>query len=508
MAFTDQDIRQLNERGITLTEIEKQLTHFREGFPFVKLVKPAKIEDGIIGLDLSEASTLAADYTEHAARFRISKFVPASGAASRMFKDLFTFIEKSQSGDPGIISPAIAEVIEKLHLFAFYPDLIEVMEREGLSLHDCQKNGEYATILDYITGCKGLNYGNLPKGLLKFHRYKEYSRTSVEEHLAEGAVYAKDPEGLVRMHFTLSPEHIDAFLTLLEEVQPNYERYFQVSYDITYSVQKSSTDTIAVDMENEPFREPDNRLVFRPGGHGALLENLNSIDADIVFIKNIDNVVPDHFKGSTILYKKVIGGMLINFQYRLHAYLQHLEKEVYPDLLREITLFTREELFINLGTQFDSLTAEEQRLVLFNKLNRPIRICGMVQNQGEPGGGPFWLQNAAGEISLQIVESSQVDLNDPGQKLIFSTSTHFNPVDLVCGIRDYKGDAFSLESFIDPSTGFISIKSKDGRNLKAQELPGLWNGAMADWITVFVEVPLATFNPVKTINDLLRKEHQ
>lgn len=508
MAITEQDIRQLNERGITLAEIEKQLTHFREGFPFVKLVKPATINDGIIALNITEASGLAAEYADHAARFRISKFVPASGAASRMFKDLFTFIEKSQAGDPGIITPAIQEVIDKLHLFAFYPDLIEVMERDGLSLHDCQKKGEYATILEYITGNKGLNYGNLPKGLLKFHRYKEYSRTSVEEHLAEGAVYAKDPDGIVRMHFTLSPEHIGAFLSLLKEVQPNYERYFQVTYDISYSIQKPSTDTIAVDLENEPFREADNRLVFRPGGHGALLENLNAIDADIVFIKNIDNVVPDHFKGSTILYKKVIGGMLINIQYRTHSYLKILENQVSGELLDEIRQFVKEELCINLSPDFEQLAASEQQEYLIHKLNRPIRICGMVQNQGEPGGGPFWLQNQSGEISLQIVESSQVDLNDPAQKLIFSGSTHFNPVDLVCAIRDYKGNAFNLSDFIDHATGFISIKSKDGRNLKAQELPGLWNGAMADWITIFVEVPLATFNPVKTINDLLRKEHQ
>lgn len=502
MAFTEQDFQQLSERGITLAEIEKQLLHFREGFPFVKLVRPAIPGDGIIGLNLTEASELAADYAANSSSRRISKFVPASGAASRMFKDLFSFIENGQE------IPSVREVLDKLHLFAFYPDLIRLMEADGISIETCLREGHESVILEYIVGAKGLNYGNLPKGLIKFHRYKTYSRTSVEEHLAEGAVYAKDPEKRVSMHFTLSPEHVDRFQELLAEVQSNYESYFDVRYHISWSIQKPSTDTLAVDLDNEPFRDAQSRLVFRPGGHGALLENLNEVDADMVFVKNIDNVVPDHFKGTTILYKKVIGGMLINIQFRTHAYLRSLENEVSSELLAEILDFAKNELYIPVNEGFKDLSQSEQKQYLFEKLNRPVRICGMVQNQGEPGGGPFWLQNQEGEISLQIVESSQVDLQNPEQKQIFSGSTHFNPVDLVCGIRDYQGKVFDLKKFTDPSTGFISIKSKDGRSLKAQELPGLWNGAMADWITLFVEVPIATFNPVKTINDLLRKEHQ
>ncbi len=502
MAFTAKDLQQIQDRGITLAEIENQLLHFREGFPFVRLVRPATLGDGIIGLNLTEASELAADYTTNSAAFRISKFVPASGAASRMFKDLFGFIETGQE------NPSVREVLDKLHLFAFYPDLIQRMEADGISLEQCLKEKKEALILEYIVGSKGLNYGNLPKGLIKFHRYTSYSRTSVEEHLAEGAVYAKDPEKRVRMHFTLSPEHVGRFLELLSEVQPNYESYFDVRYDISWSIQKPSTDTLAVDPDNEPFRDSDTKLVFRPGGHGALLENLNEVDAELIFVKNIDNVVPDHFKGTTILYKKVIGGMLINIQYRIHAYLRSLEQEISPELFTEIRDFVRDELYIPLCEGFTDLDYAEQKRFLFRKLHRPVRICGMVQNQGEPGGGPFWLQNQQGEVSLQIVESSQVDLQDPLQRQIFAGSTHFNPVDLVCGIRDYQGKVFDLKKYTDPSTGFISLKSKDGKSLKAQELPGLWNGAMADWITLFVEVPIATFNPVKTINDLLRKEHQ
>lgn len=508
MLFTESDLSQIREHGISLMEIERQLSFFKKGFPFITLVRPAKIADGILSVTQDEASILADNYTDKSANYRIMKFVPASGAASRMFKDIYTYLGQSNEGIKNPEIQSIKEILNKLHLFAFYPELASLMKNDGLLLNECQKNHENTTILDYIINSKGLNYGNLPKGLIKFHSYGKHSRTPIEEHLVEGAVYAKSREGKVRIHFTISPEHISAFLELLKQVQSRYEDDFRVEYEITYSIQKPTTDTIAVDMNNDPYRENDGRLVFRPGGHGALIENLNSIDADIVFINNIDNVAPDHLKNLRLLYKKVIGGLLISYQERIHSYLRKLEAGTDQNTLQEIRMFAISELFIYETVVFENLNLKEKHDYLFRKLNKPVRICGMVKNQGEPGGGPFWIKNKTGEISLQIVESNQVDLDNVEQKAIFSKSTHFNPVDLACGLIDYSGKRFNLLDFIDPSTGFISIKPKDGRNLKAQELPGLWNGAMAGWITLFAEVPLATFNPVKTINDLLRKEHQ
>jgi hypothetical protein len=368
---------------------------------------------------------------------------------------------------------------------------------------------DYHIILSSLLGNEGMNYGNLPKGILTFHRYNHHSRTAVEEHLVEGSGYAANKDSSVDIHLTVSPEHRDSFDHLLKKVQKKYEEEYHVTYHITYSVQKPSTDTLAVDDKNEPFRESDGSLHFRPGGHGALLENLNDMDADIVFIKNIDNVTHDRNKEDTIRFKKALAGLLMQYQEKIFNYLRLMErsKELTAITLKEISGFLSDEL----GTAVHSKMLQKQDAAvgyLFSKLNRPVRICGMVKNVGEPGGGPFWIVEADGSKSLQIVESSQVNMHDPEQAAIMNSSTHFNPVDLVCGIRDYKGRRFNLMNYRDPNTGFISRKFKNGRPLKALELPGLWNGSMAQWNTIFVEVPINTFTPVKTVYDLLRPEHQ
>ena len=514
--FNEKNIHQINEKGISVEVINGQLESFRKGFPSIVLHSPATIDNkGIFKIDETIINSLCESFDNSLNSRRIIKFVPASGAASRMFKSLFSFREKYDGSEKACQSflndtgfNSIFKFITEIKNFAFYEDLKNIMKNAGIEIDNCLNEKDYNTIIDFLLLNKGLNYAALPKGLLKFHRYENISRTAFEEHFVEAANYAKGLNDIASIHFTLSPEHIDKFKTLIQKRVESYEKYFNIKFQISNSIQKPSTDTIAVDMNNEPFYESDGSLLFRPGGHGALLQNLNELNGDIIFIKNIDNIVPDSLKSETIKYKKVIGGLLIKLQQKIWKYLEMLDNKNISDVdMKEIIQFADEYLNIKLNFS-DSISKEEKVKIIFLKFNCPIRICGMVKNEGEPGGGPFWTMNSNGELSLQIVESSQIDLKDAKQKSIFDSSTHFNPVDLVCGVRDYKGNNFDLLNYTDPETGFISIKSKDGRDLKALELPGLWNGAMADWITIFVEVPIITFNPVKTVNDLLREEHQ
>ncbi|MEM9987451.1 MAG: DUF4301 family protein, partial [Bacteroidota bacterium] len=346
------------------------------------------------------------------------------------------------------------------------------------------------------------------KGLLQFHQYDNHTRTPAEEHLVEAANYATIGGGTAYLHFTVSPEHRERFQALIDEKKDHYERLFGVTLDVSFSEQKPSTDTIAVDMENQPFRMDDGGILFRPGGHGALIENLNDIDADLVFIKNIDNVVPDRIKGETYRYKQAIAGKLLEYQQQIFAYLSALDEGGDENLIEEVEKFLKEVLCVLPAEDYLTQNLSEKIESLKALLDRPIRVCGMVKNEGEPGGGPFWVKNGKGVISLQIAESAQIDTDDPEQKGIMANATHFNPVDLVCSLRNRQGEKYDLLNFRDPSTGFIAYKSKNGRELKAQELPGLWNGAMANWNTIFVEVPIVTFNPVKIVNDLLRPNHQ
>ncbi|MBW6498318.1 MAG: DUF4301 family protein [Bacteroidales bacterium] len=509
---SQKDIQQLKEKGISPGQLQQQLDYFKKGFPPVKLHRPATPGDGIICFDKQKSQELAEFFTQSASAKKVLKFVPASGAATRMFKDLFSWREKLKSGllpeELFEKDPAARQFFTELKTFAFWDELSLIMHRDCVDADHMLADGHYLTLLDYILFEYGLDYAALPKGLLLFHRYRHTSRTPLEEHLVEGADHARDAAGGVHIHFTVSPEHRGKFENLVEQKAPKYEKEFGVNFNISFSVQKPSTDTVAVDPANEPFRENDGSLLFRPAGHGALIENLNDLNADLVFIKNIDNVVPDHHKAETYLFKKVLGGLLLQIQAQIFGWLNLLEKGTFDD---ETCSLVFDFAVRQLNLDPDSLkgNSDECKKQLFAFLNRPIRVCGMVKNQGEPGGGPFWITDPkTHRNSLQIVESSQIDLKNPAQETIFRASTHFNPVDLVCAIKDYKGQKFNLPDYVNPETGFISQKSKDGRDLKALELPGLWNGAMANWITLFVEVPLITFNPVKTVNDLLRPEHR
>ena len=503
--FTEKDIEQMNGLGINPKTAEKQLEYFKNGFPFIQLVRPAIPGDGIMVLDSKEISRLVDLYEKESVNEKVVKFVPASGAATRMFKDLYSFVEEwdeEESDENRKKFASVYTVLHQINHFAFFEDLKLLMKKEyNIDLNSEVKKENYKQIIQAILSEKGLNYGNLPKALLKFHKYADENRTSLEEHLVEGALYSADSDKKVNIHFTVTPEHLPLFKKLLAELQYSYETRFEVSFNISYSIQKPSTDTIAVNLDNTPFRGNDQKLLFRPGGHGALLENLNEINASIIFIKNIDNVVPDSLKNETVKFKKTIGGMLLDLRKSVFTFLEKIEKkEEAEKLKKDIIEFYKNHFHISFS---DEISLEK----LAQFLNRPIRICGMVKNEGEPGGGPYWIY-ANNNMSLQIIESSQINYSSEEQVDIFKKASHFNPVDLVCSVTDFKGNKFDLAKFVDPETGFISKKSKDGRDLKALELPGLWNGAMSDWNTMFVDVPLITFNPVKTINDLLRKEHQ
>ncbi|HON18708.1 MAG TPA: DUF4301 family protein [Salinivirgaceae bacterium] len=513
--LNQKDIQQIKERGIELSAIEKQLEIFRNGIPFLNITSPAFVGNGIMKISDETAQKYRKLHRKMLNTQRVVKFVPASGAATRMFKKVYEIIQEYDNSYEKYLEllidrsfNSIYYVCENLRLFAFYPDLVEAAQRNGENMEVRLQKKDYIFALDLILSEKGLNYGALPKGLLKFHKYKNETRTAAEEHLVEGAQYAS-AKGKVTVHFTVSPEHRQLFEQLMTEVVPKYEQRFGVKYQIEFSIQDPSTDTIAVTMDNQPFRNNDGSLLFRPAGHGALLKNLNELDCDIVYIKNIDNVVVDRYKPETVLYKEILGGLLYDLQEKVGNYLTRLEN---PDSVNDSTLtrmvnFNRNELSNHPPFKLDSASREQKIEWLQKTLNRPIRVCGMVRNEGEPGGGPFWVKDNYGIDSLQIVETSQIDQSNKKQKKLLASSTHFNPVDLVCKITDYKGNPFNLFQFRDDNTGFISIKSKDGRDLKALELPGLWNGAMAYWNTVFVEVPIITFNPVKTINDLIRQEH-
>lgn len=508
--FTRQDEIQIANRGSLIEEIRQQIENFRKGFPFLPVTQAASPENGILRISAADMNKYAEEFDEAVGSgLSVLKFVPASGAASRMFKSLYSALGDLRSGreEKEVLGSNrdAREFYERIGDFAFFGNLEEVLRRDNAE-------SSLKNYLEYLLTEKGLNYGNLPKGLLIFHKYPDGNRTPFEEHLVEGAHYARDNQGVVRLHFTVSAEHESGFRELLDKAGQRYEELFGVKFEVSFSQQKPSTDTIAVDLNNEPFRGNDGTLLFRPGGHGALLSNLNDLNNDIIFIKNIDNVVPDHLKETTFAYKKVLAGILIHYQKHIFEYQKELNTKHHIALdsafLAEAANFLQYTL--NTHPAEDQYYTEKEELYhyLKEKYNRPIRVCGMVKNEGEPGGGPFWARNNDGTISLQIAESVQIDMKNPIQAGIAARATHFNPVDLVCGVKNFKGEKYNLMEFSDPETGFISIKSSDGRELKAQELPGLWNGAMSDWNTLFVEVPVETFNPVKTVNDLLREQHQ
>ena len=504
--LSQQDLNQLAAKGISEEKLNSQLEEFKTGFPFLKLEAAASVEQGIIAPTEADVKQYEEAWEQYKAQgHSIVKFVPASGAASRMFKDMFAFADADYDVPTTDFEKKYFDNIEK---FAFYDALDDACRKNlGAGVKELITNGRYKDVARNMLNADGLNYGQLPKGMLLFHKYSEGPRTPMEEHLVEGALYAAS-DGKAAVHFTVSHDHLPMFKQRVAEKLDFYASKYGISYDITFSEQKPSTDTVAANPDNTPFRNSDGSLLFRPGGHGALIENLNEISADVIFIKNIDNVVPDRLKADTVSYKQVIAGILVTLQKKAFDYLETLEAGAYNhEKLEEIIRFVQHDLCCR---KADIKELEDADLVIYlkKKLNRPMRVCGVVKNVGEPGGGPFLTYNQDGTVSLQILESSQIDKNNAEYMEMFTKGTHFNPVDLVCAVKDYKGNAFNLPDFVDRTTGFISSKSKNGKELKALELPGLWNGAMSDWNTVFVEVPLSTFNPVKTVNDLLRDQHQ
>ena len=504
--LSQQDLQQLASKGITEEKITNQLNEFKTGFPFLKLEAAAAIGKGIVAPDAEERKAYIDAWNAYKADGkRIVKFVPASGAASRMFKDMFAFLSADYDVPTTDFEKKYFDNIKK---FAFFEALNEqCVKNEGKDIDQLMACGNYKAVVANMLEAKGLNYGQLPKGLLLFHNYEDGPRTPMEEHLVEGALYAAS-NGESNVHFTVSHEHMQLFEAKVAEKKDKYAQRYGIKYNISFSEQKPSTDTVAANPDNTPFRTEDGKLLFRPGGHGALIENLNEIDADVIFIKNIDNVVPDRLKADTVDYKQVIAGVLVTLQKTAFDYLKVLDSGNYDhEKLEEIIRFVQRDLCCR---KHDIKDLEDAELVIYlrKKLNRPMRVCGVVKNVGEPGGGPFLTYNQDGTVSLQILESSQIDKSNVEYMKMFTEGTHFNPVDLVCAVKDYKGNDFNLPEFVDKTTGFISSKSKNGKELKALELPGLWNGAMSDWNTIFVEVPLSTFNPVKTVNDLLREQHQ
>ncbi|MFR9619985.1 MAG: DUF4301 family protein [Rikenellaceae bacterium] len=476
--FTNQDMEQIASHDLSEALVERQIANFRSGFPYLNIVRAARVGDGIVSMSEEQMVRAAEYYKSNSCELKVVKFVPASGAATRMFKELFEFVNDDKRG------AGIDTLLANIEKFAFWPELKELLP-EGASDKE---------IVSAIIS-NGLEYGAKPKALVSFHGYESGARKAVEEHLVEGALYAST-NGVVRIHFTVSPEHLSGFEALIMECKAKYESIYGISYDISFSTQKSSTDTIAVDMENEPFRDDAGRLLFRPAGHGALIENVGDIDADLIFIKTIDNVTTDALRGDTVKYKQALSGLLLELQSLCFGYINAIDADQADR--DEIFSFVTEQLMVKVSQEASLSDLREV-------LNRPMRVCGMVRNEGEPGGGPFWAMNGDGSESLQIAESSQIA---PEQIGLMKEATHFNPVDLICGVRDYRGEQFALSEYVDPTTGFISEKSSAGRTLRAQELPGLWNGAMSRWNTIFVEVPISTFTPVKVLLDLLRPQHQ
>ncbi len=505
--LTDNDIKTLEGKGISQEELQEQIDRFKTGFPYLRLSDSATVGKGIIRLTPEEQNQAIERWQKYLNDGgEVCKFVPASGAASRMFKALFSFVD----GDDDIPTEgsAVAELIENIHNIAFFSELDDLcLDIYNKSIDNLINEGRYKDVISAIINDKGMNYGNLPKGLLTFHDYNGVTRTPVEEQLVEGAQTAAQKDGKVNLHFTVSTNHRKLFEKKLAEAVPGCESELGVKFNISFSEQKPSTDTVAVNPDNTLFRENGN-LVFRPGGHGALIENLNDINSAVVFIKNIDNVVPDSRREATIRYKQVIAGYLIEAHDMIEKYLNDINSGNYDiEKIRDMIAFLHQRLNVR-DEKMKHLEDADLVLYIKNKLNRPLRVCGMVKNEGEPGGGPFIAYNRDGSSSPQILESHQIDPANESYKTMVASATHFNPVDLVCYIKDIEGNKFNLPQYVDADTGFISSKSLHGKELRALELPGLWNGAMSDWNTLFVEVPIETFNPVKTVNDLLRPAHQ
>lgn len=507
--LSKKDLAQLSKKGISDIEFETQLENFQKGFPYMNLAGAATVGDGIVRLSEADAAEYASLFEKNSKELSMIKFVPASGAASRMFKDLIDLESKYDASESKKGFSKTVKTIEKVEKFAFYDSLVKLLEADNLDIHNLLNEKKYSTIASYILKTPGLGYQSKPKAMLQFHKYKEGSRTAFEEHLVEGVQYAKMLDNTVHLHFTISPEHRELFENKMKEVLPALEEHHGVKFDIQFSEQMGKTDMVALDKNGELVRNADGSILFRPGGHGALIENLNALEADLIFIKNIDNVTTDALRGTTCLYKKALAGYLLYIQSQVFKYLRELEAlSVNEITLSQIEGFAAKMLNVRFSMTHFGRSMRERINYVIRKLNRPIRVCGMVRNEGEPGGGPYWVRNEFGHKNLQIIEASQIDFENPFQVEMVQKSSHFNPVDIVCGVKTYKRNKFNLKNYVDKKTGFISQKKQNGIDMTIQELPGLWNGSMSDWNTIFIEVPIETFTPVKTLDDLLRREHQ
>ncbi|WP_179353010.1 DUF4301 family protein [Winogradskyella vidalii] len=516
MKFKEEDIQQIEAKDLNLDSVKKQIKLFKNGIPFTHISEAATIDNGIMPLNTDVINKYVALFEAKKDDMSLLKFVPASGAATRMFKFLFQFINQYNSEEQSLNSYINKNKLKDLSLFMvgmekfpFYRAVLEVLNSKGIDFETLSTQEKVWHFAKAMLDDNQLDFGNQPKGLLPFHEYKKnHISTAFEEHLYEAALYASS-NGLAKLHFTVSEVHETKFIEEFQSIKENIEQNTGVTFQISFSYQQQSTDTIAVTLNNKPFRETDGSILFRPSGHGALLKNLNTLDADIIFVKNIDNVVVYKYKEEVAKYKKVLAGILIELQSKTYEYLHDLDsEEVTEGNIAAIENFLTHKLSIKISDEYKKYSHRYKVEYLQEKLNRPIRICGMVKNEGEPGGGPFWVEDKKSNQSLQIVESAQINLEDQKQENILKNATHFNPVDLVCGVKNYKGEKFDLENYVNPNAAFITNKTKNGKDLKALELPGLWNGSMAHWNTIFVEVPIITFNPVKTVNDLLKSPHQ
>ncbi|MEM9680259.1 MAG: DUF4301 family protein [Bacteroidota bacterium] len=516
MSFTKKDIKQIEVKGLTVVQVNQQIQVFKTGVPFTNIVAAATIDDGILKLNEHLIQQSLSRFEDKKSNLSLIKFVPASGAATRMFKSLFKFVKEYNPILQSINSYINRSNLKDLSLFLvglekfpFYKQVINHLKAEGVDYDNLNVSNQAWHFAHTMLDENRLNFGNFPKGLLPFHQYKnDVVSTAFEEHLFEAALYGGNGK-TAKLHFTISERFKDKFAEEFKRIEEKVETLTDSQFDISFSYQHESTDTIAVTPKDKPFRNEDGSLLFRPSGHGALLKNLNALDADIIFIKNIDNVVVKKYKEEVAKYKKVLAGILLGLQERAFKFLNDLDDhKITEDELTAIAEFLTRDLNVKISEEFEKYSDKYKTEYLRDRLNRPIRVCGIVKNEGEPGGGPFWVKNESGNISLQIVESAQINTKDKNQKSILRNATHFNPVDLVCGVRDYKGNKFDLSKYVDDKAAFITMKTKVGKDLKALELPGLWNGSMAFWNTIFVEVPLITFNPVKTVNDLLKAPHQ
>lgn len=514
MGFSSFDFLQIYEHGIPIENIKKQLDIFNEGIQKCVLVNPATVNNGILKLSDADFEEKASYYDSNKSKLKLKKFVPASGAATRMFKFLLTFLNEYDLENESINAYINRKKDNELSLFIVGMDKFPFFEAVDKKLRKIYPDFEtlgrdYKNyyFIKTLLSTEYFDFANKPKGVLPFHKYEDHIAPPIEEHLHECAFYVTS-NNESNLHLTISENHQTQFDEIIERVKGQIEAESTSTIDVSYSYQKKETDTIAVDLENNPFRDEKGMLVFRPGGHGALIENLNAIDGDVVFVKNIDNVGQNNI-AEISFYKKALAGVLLELQNQIFGFLKVLDKnEISSEKINEILTFLKMHLNIETNDDFHKFKLENQIIELKETLNKPIRVCGMVKNEGEPGGGPFWVRGTDGKVTLQIVETSQIDLNNDVQLKILGDATHFNPVDLVCGLRNYQNENFDLKKFVDPNSGFIVHKNNAGIDLKSYELPGLWNGAMANWLTVFVEVPLFTFNPVKTVNDLLKPAHQ